>query len=63
MFSGINESDLINAANLCWEDYEDAIQSVTAERIKADFIITRNVRDFKSSKITALTPAEYLTRL
>ena len=61
-FEELNESDLVNAANLCWEDFEDAIQSVTAERIKADCIITRNVRDFKNSKVTAFTPAEYLAR-
>ena len=61
-FEGLKESDLVNAANLCWDDFEDAIQSVTAERIKADCIITRNVRDFKYSKVTAFTPAEYLAR-
>ena len=58
----LNESDLVNAANLCWDDFEDAVQSVTAERIKADYIITRNVRDFKNSKVTAFTPTEYLAR-
>ena len=35
----------------------------TAERIHADFIITRNIKDFRGSKITALTPAELFSRL
>ena len=61
-FEELNESDLVNAANLCWDDFEDAIQCVTAERIKADCIITRNIRDFKRSRITAFTPTEYLAR-
>ncbi len=61
-FEELNESDLVNAANLCWDDFEDAVQSVTAKRIKADYIITRNVRDFKNSKVTAFTPTEYLAR-
>ncbi len=31
---------------LVWDDFEDAVQSVTAVRVHADYIITRNVRDF-----------------
>ena len=62
IFAELNESDISNAASLKWADFEDAIQSVTASRIKADFIVTRNVRDFKNSSITALTPAEILER-
>jgi hypothetical protein len=34
-----------------------------AERLRVDFIITRNVKDFKQSKVLALTPAELLARL
>ena len=62
IFAELNESDISNATSLKWADFEDAIQSVTASRIKADFIVTRNVRDFKNSSITALTPAEILER-
>lgn len=42
-----------------WRDYEDAVQSVTAERINADYIITRNTKDFQDSKVRELTPEEY----
>ena len=45
------------------KDFEDAVQSVTAERIHADYIITRNVRDFSRSKVIAFTPDELLARL
>jgi hypothetical protein len=51
------------AAALNWDDFEDALQSVTAERIHADYIITRNVRDFSDSRIMAFTPAELLARI
>ena len=44
-----------------WEDYEDAIQTVTAQRIHANHIITRNVKDFVDSTITALSPKEFLS--
>ncbi len=62
-FTEVNPSDLMCAAQLNWDDFEDAIQSVTAERIRADYIITRNVKDFAQSRITALTPAELITRI
>ena len=50
-------------AELNWSDFEDAVQSVSAERIHADYIITRNVRDFSKSKVMALAPAELLARI
>ncbi len=62
-FSDLTVSDMTKAADLQWDDFEDAIQSVTAERIHADYIITRNVKDFKGSKTVAFTPTEFLTRL
>ena len=55
--------DLTRAAELHWNDFEDALQSVTAERIHADYIITRNVRDYGASKVMAFTPAELLARI
>lgn len=56
-------SDITEAAKRKWSDFEDAVQSTIAERIHADCIITRNVRDFRESPIIALTPDEYLARL
>ena len=56
-------SDIQQAARMQWNDYEDAIQSATAQRIHADFIITRNIKDFAKSKILAFTPAELLARI
>ena len=56
-------SDITKAAEIKWNDFEDAVQSTVAERIHADCIITRNVRDFRNSRIVAFTPAEYLARI
>lgn len=56
-------ADLKRAAKLPMQDYEDALQSACARRIKADFIITRNVKDFKNSRTEAITPNELLERL
>lgn len=58
----LKSADLIRAAEMRWKDFEDAVQCATAQRIHADYIITRNIRDFQKSKIPAVTPAEFLTR-
>ncbi len=62
-FTDLTAGDLNRAAALQWSDFEDAVQAETAERIHADYLITRNVRDFKQSKVIAFTPSEFLTRL
>lgn len=62
-FTDFSASDLTHAAELNWDDFEDAVQSVTAERVHADYIITRNVRDFAKSKVIAFTPSELIARI
>ena len=54
----LKSSDLTKAVKL-----EDALQSVCASRIKADYIVTRNIKDFSGSKVTAIKPSELLERL
>lgn len=41
-------------------DFEDALQYYTAIDNKQDIIITRNLKDFKTSKIPVQTTDEYL---
>ncbi len=62
-FVDFSVSDLSKAAELGWDDFEDAIQSVTADRVHADYIITRNVRDFAKSTVIAFTPSELIDRI
>ena len=62
-FADFTAADMEKAAEMGWDDFEDAIQAATAERIMADSIITRNVRDFRNSKVIAFTPAEFIARL
>ena len=59
----LKSEDLKRAAQLNFEDYEDAVQSYQASRIKADYIVTRNIKDYKNSKIMAIKPAELLDRI
>ena len=40
-FADFTAADMEKAAEMGWDDFEDAIQAATAERIMADSIITR----------------------
>ena len=62
-FTDLSVADLTEAAEMKWNDYEDAVQSATAKRVHADCIITRNIRDYLQSTVPAYTPAEYLQRI
>lgn len=54
---------IMQAAEKKTKDYEDALQMVTAQKLKASFIVTRNIKDFAGSKIIAVKPSELLERL
>ena len=62
-FEDLTEEDVKNALIKKQKDFEDAVQMETAKRIDADFIITRNVKDFMKSSIPAYTPLEFMLRV
>lgn len=43
-----------------FNDFEDGIQFFSAIRCNADYLISRNVRDFPHDDIPVLTPEEFL---
>ena len=59
----LKSDDTKKAVKLDFNDFEDALQCVAAKRIKADYIITRNVKDFIKSPVPAIKPSELLDRL
>ncbi len=59
----LREADLLKAAELPFGDYEDAIQSVCAARVRADYIVTRNEKDFVNSPVLAIIPTNLLKQL
>ena len=61
--SDLTSSDLKKAADTDFTDFEDALQSVCASRIRAQYIITRNIRHYKNSSIPAITPDELTEKL
>lgn len=53
-------SDALAALELPMRDFEDALQVAAAMACGAQFIITRNERDFKTSPVPALNPDAFL---
>ena len=58
---GIDDRKLLNALeNESFTDVEDCLQAECAREFGADYIVTRNVKDFAESSIPAITPGEFL---
>jgi predicted nucleic acid-binding protein len=59
----IEKGDLLQALAFRWRDFEDAVQAVCAEKVGVDVIVTRDLADFRESRIPAVDPAGALARL
>lgn len=57
----LSKEDFLLALTYGFQDLEDAYQCVAAEKAEGiDYIITRNEKDFKESKIPAITAEKFL---
>jgi predicted nucleic acid-binding protein len=56
----INEEILNKALFSDIEDFEDAVIEISSKKNAADYILTRNIKDFKKSVIKPITPEELL---
>lgn len=56
------KADALAALDLPMGDFEDALQVAAAMACGAQFVITRNERDFKNSPVPALNPDAFLRR-
>ena len=43
-----------------FSDFEDCLQDECAKEVSADYIVTRNIGDFQSAKVKAITPQDLL---
>lgn len=59
----IDHTDISYALSAQWEDFEDCLIWRAAKKIKADYIVTRNTRDFAQSDIPALTPSKLFSTI
>jgi predicted nucleic acid-binding protein len=58
--ASVEDSAARRARHLGFNDFEDALQAVSAEGCGADVIVTRNAQDFANSAVLVLTPEAFL---
>jgi len=56
----IEAADFAQALVFGMPDFEDAVQASAAAKVGADYIATRNGKDFKASPVKPRTPGELL---
>ena len=59
--SDLNAEKIISAVqNEKFTDFEDCLQEECAVEALADYIVTRNIDDYKNSRIKAIEPKEFI---
>jgi len=62
-FLSVDEQVLRDAEASRMTDFEDAVQATAAVVAEVDWIVTRNIRDFRHPPIPAVRPEEFLEKL
>ena len=57
--ASVGTAEAQQATNFPMKDYEDALQAASALSFGADFIVTRNLPDYKNSPVPALSPTQF----
>ncbi len=59
----VGSSDATQALRFPMSDIEDALQAAAALAFRAQWIVTRNERDYRGSPVPALSPAKFLKQV
>lgn len=55
--------DIAAAVRLQWDDLEDCLVSVSAGKVRADYLVTRDRKGFERSMVPAISPEDLLSRI
>jgi hypothetical protein len=58
--AAVTDKNIYQALELEWEDFEDSVQFTVGMDLSVDYIVTRNIQDFASGSIDAVTPEQFL---
>ena len=58
--AAVTDSHIYQALDLDWDDFEDSVQYIVSESFLADYIVTRNIKDYIAGSIPAVTPEQFL---
>lgn len=59
----IDQNTIEQALNLPYRDFEDAVQVMAALQVHADYLVTRNVRDYQPAPMEVVQPVDLLAIL
>ena len=59
----VDQNTIEQALNLPYRDFEDAVQMISALQVHADYLLTRNVRDYQPAPLEVVQPVELLAIL
>lgn len=58
----VGEKEIKSSISSKFKDFEDGIQNFSAINSNMEIIVTRNIKDYKYSKLSILTPKEFLVK-
>lgn len=56
----VDKNDCLKALDTDLSDYEDSLLSICAVKVKATYIITRDIKHFANSRVQAITPDKFV---
>jgi predicted nucleic acid-binding protein len=59
----VDENVIKGALELDYKDFEDAVQMMCAVQCKADYLITRNVKDYQPLFLTVIQPVDFIAAM
>lgn len=59
----VSETEIDKALHSKFNDFQDAVQHYCATLYNCDYIITRDLKDFKNSEIPVMSPTEFLASI
>jgi predicted nucleic acid-binding protein len=58
--AGIDQAVIASASDLGWGDFEDAVQLAAAQYSRCDYLVTRDLKDYRPAGISIIQPADLL---
>ena len=58
--AAVDQTAIEQALTLPYPDFEDAVQMVAALQVGAQYLVTRNIQDYRAGPLPAIQPAELL---
>jgi predicted nucleic acid-binding protein len=61
--AAVDHHTIEQALNLPYRDFDDAVQMMAALQIRADYLLTRNVKNYQPAPLEVIQPVELLAIL